>query len=93
VEADSLIVQKELVAHNKGLYSVLGPYAITKEVADGSLQASKLVKPDLYRHVTLAFPKQGRLSPACRFVADVVQELVESWGNHITELRPSGHLA
>jgi DNA-binding transcriptional LysR family regulator len=83
-EADSLTVQKELVAHTPGLYSVLGPYAMTPELQSGRLQASKLVKPDLSRHVTLAFPKQGKLSPACRTVADMVQQLVASWGNQLT---------
>jgi len=83
-EADSLTVQKELVAHTPGLYSVLGPYAMAPELHSGRLQASKLVKPDLFRHVTLAFPKQGKLSPACRTVADMVQQLVASWGHQLT---------
>ena len=89
-EADSLTVQKELVAHGPGLYTVLGPYSITAEIQNGLLQASKLVKPDLIRHVTLAFPKQGKLSPACRVVAEVIQGLVASWGNQLTELEPLG---
>ena len=87
-EADSLTVQKELVANTPGLYSVLGPYSVTAELQSGRLQASKLVKPDLYRHVTLALPKQGKLSPACRVVAEIVQELIESWGNQLTEPTP-----
>jgi len=84
-EADSLTVQKELVAQTAGLYSILGPYSITEELANGRLQASKLVKPDLSRHVTLALPKQGKLSPACRVVAEIVQQLIGSWGNNLTE--------
>ena len=87
-EADSLTVQKELVAHTPGLYSVLGPYSMTAELQSGRLQASKLVKPDLYRHVTLALPKQGKLSPASRQVAEIVQEMIASWGNQLTE--PTG---
>jgi hypothetical protein len=85
VEADSLTVQKELVAGTPGLYSILGPYAFSAELRSGRLQASKLVKPDLCRHVTLALPKQGKLSPACRVVAQTVQELVERWGHQLTE--------
>lgn len=77
VEADSLTVQKELVAATPGLYSVLGPYSISAELRSGRLQASKLVRPDLCRHVTLALPRQGKLSPACRVVAQRVQELVQ----------------
>jgi LysR family transcriptional regulator, nitrogen assimilation regulatory protein len=84
-EADSLTVQKELVANTPGLYSVLGPYSITTELQSGRLQASKLVKPDLTRHVTMALPKQGKLSPACRVVEEIVEELIESWGHQLTE--------
>lgn len=85
VEADSLTVQKELVIHTPGLYSVLGPYSLKAELERGQLQASRLVKPDLVRHVTLGFPRQGKLSPASRTVAETVQQLVESWGNQLTE--------
>lgn len=84
-EADSLTVQKELVAHTPGLYSVLGPYSVTAELQSGRLQASQLIKPDLCRHTTLALPKQGKLSPATRVVAEVVQELIHGWGNQLTE--------
>lgn len=84
-EADSLTVQKELVAHTPGLYSVLGPYAIAPELRSGRLQATRLVRPDLVRHVTMSFPKQGKLSPACRQVAQTVEQLVASWGHQLTE--------
>lgn len=87
-EADSLTVQKELVANTPGLYSVLGPYSMTAELRSGRLQASQLVRPDLFRHTTLALPKQGKLSPACRVVAEVVQQLTQSWGNRLTEPTP-----
>jgi len=85
VEADSLTVQKELAAHTPGLYSVLGPYSISAELRSGHLQASQLVKPDLQRHTTLALPRQGKLSPACRVVADTVQALIRSWGDQLAE--------
>jgi LysR family nitrogen assimilation transcriptional regulator len=84
-EADSLTVQKELVARQSGLYSVLGPYSMTAELRTGRLQASKLVRPDLTRNITLALPRQGKLSPACRVVAATLQQLVESWGHQLTE--------
>jgi DNA-binding transcriptional LysR family regulator len=84
-EADSLLVQKQLVAHSPGLYSILGHYAIAAEVRRGELQASRLVRPDLCRHLTLALPRQGKRSPACRAVAQIVQRLIESWGNQLTE--------
>jgi DNA-binding transcriptional LysR family regulator len=84
-QADSLTVQKELVARNPGLYTVLGPYTIADEVRHGRLQASRIVRPDLQRHVTLAMPRQGKLSPAGRVVAEEVQALVASWGHQLTE--------
>ncbi len=85
VEADSLTVQKELVAHTPGLYSVLGPYAFAAELQSGRVQATRLVRPDLCRHVTLSFPRQGKLSPASRGVAQAISELVASWGDQLTE--------
>ncbi|NDZ18134.1 LysR family transcriptional regulator [Variovorax sp. WS11] len=87
-EVDSLTMQKELVAQTAGLYSMMGPYSIATELQRGRLQASKLVKPDLFRHVTLAFPKQGKLSPACRMVAEMIQQIVRAWGSELTE--PTG---
>jgi LysR family nitrogen assimilation transcriptional regulator len=84
-EADSLTVQRELVAQRPGLYSVLGPYAFADDLRRGRLQASKLVRPDLCRHVTLALPRQGKLSAAGRVVADQVQALVRSWGQQLSE--------
>ncbi|MBU6258005.1 MAG: LysR family transcriptional regulator [Burkholderiales bacterium] len=90
-EVDSLTVQKELVAQTPGLYSVLGPYSMSAELQSGRLQASQLVKPDLVRHTTLALPRQGKLSAATRVVAEVVQQLVGSWGNRLSEPAPAAH--
>lgn len=88
-EADSLTVQKQLVAHTPGLYSILGPHAIAADVRSGRLRASRLVRPDLCRHLTLAMPRQGKLTPACRVVAEIVQELVASWGRQLMEPEPA----
>jgi DNA-binding transcriptional LysR family regulator len=85
VEADSLRVQKELVAHTPGLYSLLGPFSIDAELRAGRLRASRVVNPDLRRHVTLALPKQGQLTPACKIVARMLRETVEGWGNRLSE--------
>ncbi|MBH1962697.1 MAG: LysR family transcriptional regulator [Comamonadaceae bacterium] len=84
-EADSLSVQKQLVAHNLGLHSVLGPYSMHAELSRGELQASRLVNPDLHRHVALAYPRHGKLSAASREVADILQKLVKSWGDKLNE--------
>ncbi|KAF1021054.1 MAG: HTH-type transcriptional regulator CynR [Paracidovorax wautersii] len=84
-EADSLTVQKELVAHQPGLYSVLGPYAIAADLRASRLQASRLARPDLVRHVTLALPRHGKRSPACKVTAQAIQALVAGWGDRLTE--------
>lgn len=84
-QADSLTVQRELVAHTPGIYSILGPFTMVADLKAGRLQASKLINPDLSRHVTLALPKHGKLTPACRVVAAEIQDLVVSWGNQLTE--------
>ncbi|TXI22573.1 MAG: LysR family transcriptional regulator [Roseateles sp.] len=84
-EADSLTVQRELVARTPGLYSVLGPYSIAAELKAGRVQATRLVRPELTRHVTLSFPRQGKLSPACRVVAQTIEQLVGDWGHQLTE--------
>lgn len=84
-EADSLTVQKNLVARRPGLYSVLGPFAFMSELRAGTLQASRLVGAELTRHVTLAFPRQGKLSPAGRIVGRCIEQLVESWGHRLVE--------
>jgi len=85
VEADSLTAQKELVANTPGLYAVLGPYTVAPEVERGRLQACQLIKPDLSRHVVLALPRHGKLSAACRVVAEEVQQIVAGWGHQLTE--------
>lgn len=83
-QADSLTVQKALVAAHPGVYSILGPYTIAEELRDGRLQATRLVHPDLKRHVTLALPRQGKLTPAGRAVAQAVREVVADWGQRLT---------
>jgi DNA-binding transcriptional LysR family regulator len=80
VEADSLRVQKELVAHSANLYSLLGAFSIAEELRSGHLQASRVVSPELRRHVTLALSKQGQLTPASKVVAGLIAELVQAWG-------------
>ena len=85
VEADSLRVQKELVAHSAHLYSLLGPFSIADELRSGRLQAARIVNPDCRRHVTLSLPKQGQLTPASKIVARLIRETVEGWGHQLSE--------
>jgi LysR family nitrogen assimilation transcriptional regulator len=79
VEADSLRVQKEVVAANPHLYALLGPFSVDEELRSGQLQAAKVVSPDLKRYVTLALPKQGHTTQASRVVSRIIKETVEGW--------------
>lgn len=85
VEADSLTVQKELIADNKHLYALLGPFSVSREVRMGRLQVAKVVAPDLKRYVTLARPKQGQLTQASRIVASLITETVKGWQGQLTD--------
>ena len=73
LEADSVAIQKEVAAKG-GTYTVLGPYAMMEDVRAGRLQASRIVNPDLKRFVTLAMPKKGPLTLACKVVAQLIRE-------------------
>jgi LysR family transcriptional regulator, nitrogen assimilation regulatory protein len=84
VEADSLTVQKELIADNKHLYALLGPFSVHKELQAGRLQSAKVVSPDLKRYVTLATPKQGQLTQASRIVRTLITQTVAAWGGKLT---------
>jgi DNA-binding transcriptional LysR family regulator len=82
VEADSLSVQKELVADNPHLYALLGPFSVHQELRMGKLQAAKVIAPDLKRYVTLAHAKQGQLTPAIRIVSQLIKEAGAAWRPH-----------
>jgi DNA-binding transcriptional LysR family regulator len=73
MEADSIGLQKELAAKS-GVYTVLGPYAMMEDVRAGRLQASRIVNPDLKRFVTLAMPRKGPLTLACKVIAQLIQQ-------------------
>jgi DNA-binding transcriptional LysR family regulator len=83
IEADSLTVQKEIIASNRNLYALLGPFSIDEDLSSGRLKSSKLVNPELVRYVTLATPKYGYLTHASRIVIDVIQSTVLSWNNQL----------
>lgn len=85
VEADSLTLQKELIAQSHNLYALLGPFSVDKELRAGRLQAARVIAPDLKRYVTLARPKQGQLTKASRIVSDLIKETVDAWQGHLTE--------
>jgi len=74
IEADSLRMQKEILAENNDLYALLGPFAVQEELRRGQLQAAKIIDPELKRYVTLALPKQGQLTQALRAVSRIIKE-------------------
>lgn len=83
VEADSLKVQKEIIANNPHMYALLGPFSVNEELRLGRLQSAKVTAPDLKRYVTLAMPKQGHITQASRTVADMIKVTVASWRNQL----------
>jgi len=84
VEADSLKVQKEIIASNPHLYALLGPFSVDDEIKSGRLQSAKVVAPDLKRYVTLAMPKQGHITQASRIVSNIIRSTVHQWGQQIS---------
>jgi LysR family transcriptional regulator, nitrogen assimilation regulatory protein len=84
VEADSLKVQKEIIANNPHMYALLGPFSVNEELRQGRLQSAKVIAPDLKRYVTLAMPKQGHITQASKTVADIVKSTVVGWGNQLS---------
>jgi DNA-binding transcriptional LysR family regulator len=89
VEADSLRMQKEVIADNKHLYALLGPFSVDAELHTGRLQAAKIVSPDLKRYVTLAMPKQGHSTQVSRIVSGIIKETVASWRGQLSPPTPS----
>jgi LysR family transcriptional regulator, nitrogen assimilation regulatory protein len=84
VEADSLKVQKEIIANNPHMYALLGPFSVNEELRQGRLQSAKVIAPDLKRYVTLAMPKQGHITQASKTVAEMIKTTVVGWGNQLS---------
>lgn len=85
LEADSLRLQKEIVADDPHLYALLGPFSVDQEVRTGRLRAARVVSPDLKRYVTLAQPRQGQRTSASRIVSQMIREIAEAWNGQITD--------
>lgn len=85
VEADSLTVQKELLASHPHLHALLGPFSVHRELRAGRLQAARVVAPELKRHVTLARSRQGALTQASRIVSGLIAQTVNEWGGQLVE--------
>lgn len=84
VEADSLKVQKEIIANNPHMYALLGPFSVNEELRQGRLQSTKVIAPDLKRYVTLAMPKQGYITQASKKVVEMIKATVAGWGNQLS---------
>lgn len=75
IEADSLPLQKALVVQAH-LYTVLPLHAVWQEVADGRLQAARIVQPAIQRTVAMAFAKSKGPARAVTAVAARIVEIV-----------------
>lgn len=76
IEADSLPLQKSLVASER-LYTVLPLHAVWHEVAEGKLQAARLVDPPMQRCVSMALSKSKGPPRAVSAVAALIQQIVD----------------
>jgi LysR family transcriptional regulator, nitrogen assimilation regulatory protein len=79
LEADSLSLQTQVVADGN-LYALLGPYAISAAARTCRLQAAKIVKPAVTRHIALAMSRHGELTLACRTVMKIAREIASTKG-------------
>lgn len=76
-EADSLILQTEIVKHG-GVYALLGPYAVASELQAGRIQRSAIVEAEMRRYIALAMSPHGQLTLACRVVMELIQDIVRT---------------
>lgn len=76
-EADSLILQTEIVKHG-GVYALLGPYAVAAELKAGQIQATPITESELRRYIALAMSRHGQLTRACRVVMELIQDIVRA---------------
>lgn len=75
MEADSLTIQKEMAA-TAGVYTILGPQAMQRELREGTLQAAKIVDPVIERDIVLTTGrKKASLSPAVLAVAKIATRI------------------
>jgi DNA-binding transcriptional LysR family regulator len=76
IEADSLPLQKSLVAQER-LYTVLPLHAVWNEVAEGRVQAARIVSPPFQRTVAMASAKSKGPPRAVSAVAARIVAIVE----------------
>jgi DNA-binding transcriptional LysR family regulator len=76
MEADSLPIQKNIAAGREG-YAILGRQAVTREIAEGRLQAARIVSPTIERTATLVMTTQRTYTLAMRAVARLIEPLAQ----------------
>ena len=76
IEADSLPLQRSLVAQEK-LYTVLPLHAVWAEVTEGRLQAARIVEPAIQRTVVLTLAKTKGPARAVSAVAAQIVAIVD----------------
>jgi len=73
IEADSLPLQKSLVARER-LYTVLPLHAVWTEIGEGQLQAARIVSPSLQRTVSMAMARtKGPVKAVSAVEAQILQ--------------------
>jgi len=75
VECDSIPIQKRLVA-DSGLYAIQGAHAVRDEVRTQTLQAARIVAPEIRRPFVLSVPEGRPPTAACQATLDVMKRLV-----------------
>lgn len=76
IEADSLTLQKSMVAEER-LYTVLPLHAVWNEVAEGRLQAARIIDPPFQRTVAMATARSKGPSKAVSAVTAQIQRIVD----------------
>lgn len=74
-EADSLQAQKEIIGRER-CFAVLSPQTTVKEVAQGLVEARRIINPQLPRLVVMSTTTQRPLSRAAREVSRTIRRLM-----------------
>lgn len=88
-ECDSIQIQKHLVGCS-GLYAIQGAHAVREEVRNGTLQAARIVAPEIRRPLVLSIPEGRAPNAACRAVFDVMKVLTSQSFRGEAHLSPPG---
>ena len=76
-QADSLIVQKTLTQNknipSQTMHTILGPLALRSEIENKTLQASRIVNPNIKRSVAITGNKNRHQSLAQTVIKDLIK--------------------